>query len=158
MDVLDDDVGGGVAVELTGVVEVGSPGVPVVAVDVAPVDVGVWVGVVEDPPVVVEVLLSEGAVGLTPPPLRGIEVPPVARSLTLTGVVVVIEVEFEASAPALVDALAESPLAAATGVCGRSTSGETGTIGAGSLDAALVAAVWITAAGCARATLTTRAW
>jgi hypothetical protein len=41
VDVLEDDVGGVVAVEPSGVVEVGSPGVPVVAVDVAPVDVGV---------------------------------------------------------------------------------------------------------------------
>ena len=87
--VLDGVVGGVVAVELSGVVEVGSPGVSVDAEDVAPVDVVLCVGVVEDPPVVFEVLLSEGAVGLTPPPLSAVEVPPVARSLTLTGVVVV---------------------------------------------------------------------
>ena len=88
MEELDGGVGGAVAVEPCGVAEVGSPGVPVDDVDVAPVDVGLCVGIVEDPPVVLEVL-SAGAVGLTPPPLSAVEVPPVARSLTLTGVIVV---------------------------------------------------------------------
>jgi hypothetical protein len=158
VDVLDGGVGGVVAVELCGVVEVGSPGVSVDAEDVAPVDVVLCVGVVEDPPVVFELLLSEGAVGLTPPPLRAVEVPPVARTLTLTGVVVVTEVEFGASAPDLVDALAESLLATPTGAWVRATSGEGGTVGAGSLDAALAAAVWTNAARGAGATAAGRAW
>jgi hypothetical protein len=89
VDVLDGGVGGVVAVEFSGVVEVESPGVSVDPVDVAPLDVGVCVAVVEDPPAVFEVLLSEGAFGLTPPPLSAVEVPPVGRGLTLTVVVAV---------------------------------------------------------------------
>jgi hypothetical protein len=148
------------AVELGGVVDpvVEPPGVWLAPVTDVPLEVGVWVGVVEDPPIVVEVLPSEGALGLTPPPLSAVEVPPVGRSLTLTGAVVVMEVEFGAVAPDLVDAVAESPLAAAAAAGGRTTSGVSGTLGAGSLDAELIASVWITAARCAGATLTTRVW
>jgi hypothetical protein len=72
-----------------------------------PVEVGVTVGVVEDSPVIAEVLLSEGAVGLTPPPLSAVEVPPVARSLTFAGVFVVIEVETEVGVPDFVGAFTE---------------------------------------------------
>jgi len=160
LPVLGDVPGGVLAVELGGAVDpvVEAPGVWLEPVVDVPVEGGVWVGVGEDPPIVVEVLPPEGALGLTPPPLSAVEVPPVGRSLTLTGAVVVMEVEFWAGAPDLVDAVAESPLAAATGVCVRSTSGATGTIGAGSLAAALVASVWITAARCTGATLTTRVW
>ncbi len=156
MDVLDGGVDGAVAVELCDVDEVGSLGVSVDAVDVAPVDVRVCVGVVEDPPVVLEVLLSDGAVGLTPPPLSAVEVPPVARGLTLIGVVVVTSVEFGSSAPDLVGALAESPLASPAGESVRAASGADGTVGARPLEAALGAAVWSTAAWGAGATLTTR--
>lgn len=91
LPVLGDVPGGVLAVEFGGVVDpvVEAPGVWLVPVTDVPLDVGVWVGVVEDPPVVVEVLPSDGALGLTPPPLSAVEVPPVGRSLTLTVVVVV---------------------------------------------------------------------
>ena len=155
--VLDDEVDGLVLVELSGVVEVESPGAsPVSAVEL-PVEVGVAVGVVEEPPVVLEALLSEGAVGLTPPPLNAVEIPPVARSLTLTGAVVVIEVETDGDAPGLVDDLAESPLAAPAEACGRAISGAGARAVPESLDSALGEAARCGATVRAGATTTGRA-
>jgi hypothetical protein len=132
VDVLDDEVGWTGAVEPSGVVDVDEPGVVEDGVDDAPVagGVGASVGVVVDPLVAVEVLLSAGATGLTPPLPGAVEMPPVARSLTLTGVVVVIEVEVCADAPGLTGAFAESPLATPAGDCGRATSGEADAVGA----------------------------
>lgn len=167
MDVLDDEVGWVVAVELSGVVDVEDPDVAPEPVVEAPVEdkpeveleleVEVSVEVVEGSPVVAEVLLSDGAAGLTPPFPGVVEMPPVARTLTLTGAVVVIRVEVGADAPGLFDAVAESPSATA-GVCVRATSGEEETVGAGPLDSALGVVMRAGAAGVACATRTTRAW
>jgi len=159
--VLDDEVGWVVAVELSGVVDVSSPGVAVdpVVEDEVPVGIGVSVGVVEDPPVVVEPLLSEGAIGLTPPLPGAVEMPPLARSLILTGVVVVTEGEFDADPSGLVvDALAESPLATPAGAWVRAISGDDGTVAAASLDSARGVVMRAGAAGAAGATLTVRVW
>lgn len=90
VDVLDDEVGWVAPAEPSGVAGVDEPGVGLDAVGDVLVGVGVTVGVVEDPPVVVEGLLSSGATGLTPPLPGAVEMPPVARTLILTGVVVVI--------------------------------------------------------------------
>jgi hypothetical protein len=168
VDVLDDEVGWVVAVEPSGVVDVEDPGVapePVVEVPVEDepgveleLEVEVSVEVVEGSPVVDEALLSEGAAGLTPPLPGVVEMPPVARTLTLTGAVVVIWVEVGADAPGLFDAVAESPPATPVGGCGRATSGEEETVGAGPLDSALGAVMRSDAAGDACATRTTRAW
>lgn len=102
-----------------------------------PVVPGVLGVVVEEPSVGVDVPPSNGALGLTPPPVAAVA-PPVARSLTLTGLVVVIEVELDGAALRLVDAAAESPEArvledAGAGVIGRGA----GTTGTASLESAL---------------------
>jgi hypothetical protein len=91
------------------------------------VEVAVSVRLVEEPSVSVEVLPSEGAVGLTPPPLIGVEMPPVARSLTLVGPIVVIGAEVDAVDPGLVDAVDESLGATPVGECTGAirTGGET---------------------------------
>ena len=157
VDVLDAVVDEVVTVAPSVVVDVESPGVPLVSVDGVPVGVGVSVGVVEDPPVVAEVLLSAGALGLTPPPLSAVDVPPVARSLIFTGVVVVIEVEIGAGGPGLVDALAVSPLATPGGGCVRAISGK-GEADPGSLEWAVRVAARSGAAGAAGATMAGRAW
>ena len=165
MDVLVDEVGWVVTVEPSGVVDVEDPGVAP-AVDVVPLgvepevelEVEISVGVVEGSPTMVEALLSAGAAGLTPPLPRGVEMPPVARTLVLTGVVVVIGVEVDADAPGLFDATAGLPLAAPAGVWVRATSREARTVGAGPPDSALGVVMRDGAAGAAGASLTTRAW
>lgn len=68
-----------------------------------PVEPSVTVEDVEDPSVVVEALLSDGAVGLTPPRLSAVDVPPVERTLTLT-VIVVTSVELDAGSCDLAEA------------------------------------------------------
>ena len=158
VDVLDDEVGWVVAVEPSGVVGVETPDVPLDAVDEVPPGVWVSVGVVEDPPAVVEAVLSEGAAGLTPPLPGVVEMPPVARTLILTGVVVVTEVEAGGDMPGLVDALVESLSATPAGAGVRATSGDDGTVGAGPLDSALGVVTRAGAAGAAGATLTVRVW
>ena len=79
-----------------GVVDVGSPGlwpdVVEVLLDEDADEEGVTVAVVEVPLLVAEVL-SAGALGLAPPPLTAIEMPPLARTLTLARMVVVIVVD-----------------------------------------------------------------
>ncbi|HET6869847.1 MAG TPA: hypothetical protein VFH80_28295 [Solirubrobacteraceae bacterium] len=123
VDVLDDEVGWVVALELSGVVGVEDPAVAPDSVDGVPVEVevevevevDVEVRVVVDPAVAPVLLPSEGAVGLTPPLPGVVEMPPVARTLILTGVVVVVESEVGVAA-GLVDALAESPVATPAGV------------------------------------------
>lgn len=154
VDVLDDDVGSVVAVEPSGVV--GVPDVALGVVDEVPLGAGVSVGVVDDPSTVAEEVLSEGAAGLTPPLPGVVEIPPVARTLTLTWMVVVTEVEAGADVPNLVDAFAESPLATAAGDSVRATSGADGWVGAGPLDSALGVVTRAGAAGLACATLTVR--
>jgi hypothetical protein len=132
---LDGTLGWVVAAEPSGVVDVEDWDVALDSVDEVPVDVDVEVDVevVEDAPVVAEVLLSFGAVGLTPPLPGMVEMPPVARTLILTGVVVVTRVEVGADAPGLLVALAASPLAAAAGDWVCATSDAAGTLGPRSL-------------------------
>ena len=157
-EVLDDEVGWVVGVELASVGDVGSPGVWLDVVDGVPVEAGGVVGVVDDSPGMVEVVPSEGAEGLTPPPLSAVEAPPVACSLILTGVAEVIEVEIGARGPGSVAALAPSPLVTAAEACVRAISREEGRLGPGSFDAALCTAVCADAAGGAGATIAARAW
>jgi hypothetical protein len=140
VDVLDDEAGWVVAFELGSVVDDESPGVWLDPVADVPVTVGVSVGVVEDPAVVLEVLLSEGAEGLTPPPLWAVEVPPVGRSLILTGVFVVIEVDIEPGGADFVGAFVESLPAAPAAVGALTVSLEGNTADDGSLDRSLGAA------------------
>lgn len=153
---LDDEVGGVVAVALDGVVDVGSPGVWLDVVDGVPVEVGVSGGVVDDATGVVEVVLSDGAEGLAPPPLRAVEAPPVECSLILTGVVVVSEVEIGPRGPGSAAGLVASPLVSPMEACVRAVSADEGTLGPGSLDAALCTTVCAEAGG-AGATMAGRA-
>ena len=96
VDVLDVEPVG-VSVEFVEEVPVPVPAPVEPEVDV---DVDESVGDVEEPSGVVEVLTpSAGALGLAPPPLRAVEMPPVARTLTL--VVVVVEIVVDACAAGL---------------------------------------------------------
>jgi hypothetical protein len=159
VDVLDAEPGCVVTVEPSGVVDVEDPDVAPGADDGVPaeLEVEISVGDVEGPPVAAEVPLSDGAVGLAPPLPAAVEMPPVARTLTLTGVIVVVEVKVDAGESGLRDALAESPLATPAGDWVRATSGDDGALGPG-LAASTPGVVrrW-DAAGATGATLTTRA-
>jgi hypothetical protein len=121
-------------------------------------ELAVSVRVVEAPSLLVEVLLSDGAVGLTPPPPIGVEMPPVARSLTLVGPIVVIEVEVDAGDPGLAGAAAESLELTPVEECAGATSAGGDSAGAVSLDGATGAETRTGVAGRACATTAGRAW
>jgi hypothetical protein len=67
-------------------------------------------------------LPSDGALGLTPPTLSAVEVPPVERTLILTEVIVVTDGGVDPEAPGLV-AAAGPRAASAAEECGGVTSG-----------------------------------
>lgn len=151
-------------VELVDVLDVEPVGVSVELVEEIPVpvpaplelelevDVDVSVGDVEEPSGVVELLTPlAGALGLAPPPLRAVEMPPVARTLTL--VVVVVEIVVDACAAGLPEVGAPLPaLASPTGARVGATNIGWDAAGAAAPESALATESTLGATGRAGAT------